>query len=141
MLAKRLPDKEIYESVGVSRTTFHRWKINEIFQQTVSLFQNLEREKLSILSEVQIEPADCDDSRDDELEFRQILMPLLRSVANITEDLIEEIRASETLTNPRLIPALSNVLTEFIRCIRESNDRITGLESILDELSEIKKNL
>ena len=141
LCAKGLPDRECYESVGASKATFYRWKKLEIFDEVVSLFQNLESERLAILSEIRVEPATCDDARSDEAKFREMAMPLLTGIFEITEQLVETLKASEEVSSPRFIPSFTNVLIELIRCIRESNDRITGLESILDELTEIKKNL
>lgn len=141
-VAKGSQDKDVYESFDISRTTFHRWKTDPIFQRCVSLFQIVEREKLALVAELQTTSGDVAGAQNDEATFRDATMPVLTSLSGVVQGLAEDLKAPDAvISSPRNISTLINAMTTLIECIREGNDRRTGLEAVLNELLKAEKNL
>jgi predicted DNA-binding protein len=141
LMAKGLPDKDVWPKAGVAESTLYRWKKDKDFQDCLSFFQREELEKGAALAAL----GDADElaqSRADEVEMRKQIKKLAENTCKLANDLIETvIEAGVDELSPRMIPSLVKAATDAVGCLRDGNDRLTGLEGLLDELGKIEKEI
>lgn len=127
-------DVDTMRESGIRKTKFYDLKKTEKFKQVVQWFAT-EHAMLSIGNE-----ADVEQSRADELALRDYIRPLAEETCGLVLDLVRDVRdrGVEDLS-PRQIQGLMNSAVEAIECLRKGNDRISGLEVLLDELSKTQE--
>lgn len=136
LIAEGLADNAVWPKVKISQATLYRWKNLKSFQNCLSFFKQEELEKAAG------NPDDLEQSRLDELEIRAQIKELSVNSCLLANKLIQntlELNAEEL--SPRMIPSLVRAATDAIACLRDGNDRLTGLEGILDELGKIEKEI
>ena len=141
LLAKGHKDKDIWPLVGVGETTFYRWKKLTAFNDLLAFFQKEELEKTTAIAAAAGDVDELAAARVDEIEIRAQIKRMAINSCELANALIERcINDSEELS-PRMIPALVKAAADAIGCLRQGNDRITGLEGLLNELGEIEKEI
>lgn len=142
LLARGLKDKDVWPQVGTSETTFYRWKKSKAFEECLLFFQREELEKGAAIAAAAGDGDDLQQSREDELFIRQQVRQLAENTCLLANRLIEAaIDAGIEELSPRMIPSLVKAATDAVSCLRDGNDRLSGLEGILDELGQIEKEI
>ena len=139
LLAKGYKDRDAYQKIGVSEATFYRWKKAKDFQECLLFFQREELERSATLAAAAGNADELDQSRLDEIELNAQVRELASSTCHLASSLIASTDIEDL--SPRMIPSLIKAATDAIACLREGNDRLTGLEGILDELGKIEKEV
>lgn len=142
LMARGVIDKDVWPKVGIGQTTLYRWKKLKTFQDCLFFFQKEEADKAAAIAAAAGNPDDLEQSRIDELEVRAQIKELAINSCTLANKLIQntlELNAEDI--SPRMIPNLVRAATDAIACLREGNDRLTGLEGILDELGKIEKEI
>ena len=142
LLAKGLKDKDVYPKVKVSEGTFYRWKRQKAFKDCLLFLQKEELEKSAAIAAATGDEDELEQSRDDEIEIRAEIKKLAKNSCALANSLIERTieQGTEDLS-PRMIPSLVKAAADAVQCLRDGNDRLTGLEGILDELGKIEKEI
>lgn len=142
LIAKGRKDKEVWPLVGVSETTYYRWKRLKGFEDCLSLFQKEELERVTAIASAVSEADELEQSRADEAEIREQVKKLAINTCMMANALIQKvIDADCEELSPRMIPGLVKAATDAVTCLRDGNDRLTGLEGLLDELGQIEKQI
>lgn len=137
LLAKGWSKADIARQVGVKESTIYRWLKDESFSEAVTFLQKEQLNQAAILAE-STSADDLDQSRLDEIELREAVRPLALNTIGLAAGLIERIETSEDESLPaRMLPQLIGAAQTAVGLLRTSNDRLTGLEALLDELSQI----
>lgn len=142
LMAKGRKDAEVWPDVGISETTFYRWRKLPEFEDCLSFFQTEELEKAAAIATAAGNADDLEQSRVDELAVREQARKLATGACELANTLIQNaIDSGAEDLSPRMIPSLVKAATDAIACLREGNDRLTGLEGLLDELGKIEKEI
>ena len=136
-LARGSTDTAAAEAAGVCRATFYKWQKTKPFKDAVALFTSQEIENQSKLAAAVSSNKDVATSYQDEIWLKNQIKKLLEAKIQLTTDLLERIEAEDI--SPRQLPQLIQGITQLIESFRNANDRISGLEDILSELSRIEK--
>ena len=142
LLAKGSKDKDVWPKVEISEATFYRWKKQKAFQDCLSFFQKEELEKGAAIAAAAGDGDELDQSRDDEIFIREQVRELAANTCKLANSLIQSAidQGAEELS-PRMIPSLVKAATDAVSCLRDGNDRLTGLEGLLDELGKIEAEI
>lgn len=138
LLAKSWAKAATAREIGVNEVTIHRWLKQESFREALTLLQNEQLNQAAILAEASGGGDDLSQSRQDEVEIRELVKPLVRDVCSTISRLVEQINSSDVELPPRMLPQLMGAASQAIQLLRDGNDRLTGLEALLDELAKIE---
>lgn len=136
-LARGSTDTAAIEAAGVARATFYKWVKQKDFNDIVQLFTEQELENQSKLAAAVSSDKDIATSYQDEVWLKDQIKKLLDAKIQLTTNLLERIEAEDI--SARQLPQLIQGITQLIESFRNANDRISGLEDILSELSRIEK--
>lgn len=133
-LANGASISDVARKVNVARGTIYGYQKLPEFQSAVQVFKEEQIEQ-AVSNE-----ADVTQSRDDELALRQYIRPLAEETCGLVLDLVRHFREQGVENiSPSRIQGLMNSAVEAIECLRKGNDRISGLEVLLDELSKTQE--
>ena len=142
LIAKGYKDKDVWPSVGISEVTYYRWKKLRGFSDCLSFFQKEELEKAAAITAAVGEADELEQSREDEAEIREQIKRLALNTCKLANTLIQNVLdADGEGLSPRAIPGLVKAATDAVACLRDGNERPTGLEGLLDELGKIEKEI
>jgi hypothetical protein len=142
LVAKGLMDKDVWPKVKVSEATFYRWKNLKSFQDCLSFFRREELEKGAAIAAAAGDSDELEQSRNDEIFIREQVRELAANTCKLANSLIQSaIDAGADELSPRMIPSLVKAATDAVACLRDGNDRLTGLEGLLDELGKIEAQI
>ncbi|MEL6776504.1 MAG: hypothetical protein AAFO06_04545 [Cyanobacteria bacterium J06597_16] len=142
LIGKGSKDKDIWPNLGISEATYYGWKKKPDFKQALEIFTKAELERSAAIAAAAGGTQDIEQSREDEFFIREQIRPLAEELCGLAKDLIEHTRAEgvESLS-PRMIPGLVNSVADAVKCLRDGNDRLSGLEALLDELGKIEAQI
>ena len=141
LMAKGAKDKDVWPKVEISEATFYRWKKQKAFQDCLSFFQEEELRKSAAIAAAAGDGDELAAARADEIEIRKQIKRMAINSCQLANALIERCISNSEELSPRMIPSLVKAATDAIGCLRQGNDRITGLEGLLNELGEIEKEI
>jgi len=142
LIAKGVPPKTVQRELEISAATLYRWEATEAFSECFSFFQSQELERSLAQTLPTTDPDELEQSLNDEIEAREQLKLLAINVCTITNTLTRRVLEEGCYDlSPRAIPSLVSAATAAVACLRESNDRLSGLEEILNELTKIDQEI
>lgn len=142
LLVKGHKDKDVWPKVKISEATFYRWKKLKSFKDCLSFFQKEELEKSAAIAAAAGDADELEQSRKDEIFIRAEIKQLAENTCRLANTLIDNaIQSGAEELSPRMIPSLVKAATDAVGCLRDGNDRLTGLEGLLDELGKIEKEI
>jgi hypothetical protein len=142
LIAKGHKDKDVWPKLDVSEATFYRWKKLKGFQDCLSFFQREELERSVAIAAAAGDSDDLEQSRDDEISIRAEIKQLAANTCKLANTLIQSaIDSGAEELSPRMIPSLVKAATDAVSCLRDGNDRLSGLEGLLDELGKIEEKV
>ncbi len=141
LVATGLRDKDVWPIVGVSEATFYRWKSRKTFKECLSFFHKEELKKATAIAASANDPGELIQAREDELLLRTDLVKIASNLCRLASKATEDALESEEPLGIRVVPSIIKAATDAIACLRSGNDRLSGLESLLDELGQIDKEI
>lgn len=139
MMSRGAKDKDIWPRLDISEAGFYKWKKQADFQTALEIFTKAELEKNAAISAASGGTSDLEASRQDEQFIREQMKPLVEELIGLAKDLIGHTRDQGVdELSPRMIPGLMNAVTDAVKCLRDGNDRLSGLEALLDELGKVE---
>lgn len=141
LMAAGLKDKDVWPRVGTSETTFYRWKGRKAFKDCLAFFQRAEMEKAVAIAASANDPGELVQAREDEILLRADLVTIASNLCKLASKASEDALTSDEPLGVRMIPSVIKAATDAIACLRSGNDRLSGLESLLDELGQIDKEI
>ncbi|MEL7224034.1 MAG: hypothetical protein AAGL17_04015 [Cyanobacteria bacterium J06576_12] len=138
LLAKGWAKADAARQASVNDSTIHRWLKGESFSEAVAFLQKEQLNQAAILAEATGGGDDLTQSHQDEIEIRELVKPIVSEVCATVSKLVRQINDSDIELPARMLPQLMSAASQSIQLLREGNDRITGLEALLDELGKIE---
>ena len=134
LLASGCSVTDAARKASVARSSIYNYRDSEEFNAAVQLFTT---EQVTLAAG---DEADVEQSRADELVLREYTRPLAEEMCGLVLDLIRHVRKQgiENIS-PARIQGLMNSTVEAVECLRKGNDRISGLEVLLDELGKTQE--
>lgn len=139
LLASGRTDAEAYKSVAVSERTFYKWKAKPEFKASLKV---LLEQKASDASRQADELVNLASARQDEENILSHQREMVSELGKLSLDLIKHIRSSgvEELS-PRSMPGIVKAFSEAVSGLQATNDRLIGLEGLLEDVAQIEKTL
>ncbi|NEP16869.1 MAG: hypothetical protein F6J97_08175 [Leptolyngbya sp. SIO4C1] len=138
LMAKGHKDKDVWPAVGISEGGFYKWKKQLDFQECLEIFTRAELERSRQLAAM-ADASELSQAQRDERAVRGLLASLVSQVGVLLRELVEATEADDL--SARQIPQLMTSLCTVIESLRTSNDRLSGLEDILHEISKLEARL
>ena len=138
-LSRGEKDKDIYPVLEISESSFYKWKKQPAFNKCLEIFTQAELERAAALADAAGAGDEVSQAYADETFIREQLKPIFESYAVLVTEVIERVKEETDDISPRQIPQLLQGLSTLIDSFRTSNDRIAGLENILNELSKLEQ--
>ena len=135
-LARGATDTAAIEAAGVARSTFYKWVKQKQFKDAVRLFTKQENENRAALAAAGGSDDDIAVAYQDEVWIKEQTRDILELQVSLVLGLLERIEPEDVST--RQLPQYIQAITQLVESLRTSNDRISGIEEILHELSKIE---
>lgn len=139
MIAYGRTDAEAYRAAGCAERTFYRWRKKPEFEAAVKFLTEQRESEIAAKAD---EAVSLSSARADEEKALSYQRQLVSELGQASVDLIKQIRANgiEEL-GPRYIGPLIKGFVDAVNVLQNSNDRLIGLESLINDVEEIEEAL
>lgn len=134
MLASGCTVVDAAKKTGVARSSIYNYRESEEFNATVQLFID---ERAAAAKNA--DPVSIESSADRERELVTKLDTLAHTLADATQGLADHLNdLSPEDVSIRLLPSFVAALRNVIEAKRHGEDRVSGIEGLLDDLASIE---